>query len=77
MNVSFEFFPPRSESAKERLDEVITNFKKINPEYFSVTFGAGGTTRDSTFGTINHIFNNHNVQAVPHLSCIEPLCLHF
>ena len=70
MKISFEFFPPRSDDARERLDEVITELNSVSPEYFSVTFGAGGTTRESTSDTVAHIIKTHQSCAVPHISCI-------
>ena len=51
--LSFEFFPPKTETGKEKLINTAKVFKKFNPEYFSVTYGAGGSTREGTIGTCN------------------------
>jgi methylenetetrahydrofolate reductase (NADPH) len=70
MNISFEFFPPRSENAQVNLFDFISELETINPEYFSITFGAGGTTQDATINTVNKILTTVKTPAVPHLSCI-------
>lgn len=70
MKTSFEFFPPQSEKGKDNLQQVIKQISKINPEYFSVTYGAGGTTQESTFETVIDIKNNNKVRVAPHLTCI-------
>jgi methylenetetrahydrofolate reductase (NADPH) len=70
MKTSFEFFPPQSEKGKENLQQVRKQLTKVNPEYFSVTYGAGGTTQDSTFETVMDIQKNDIVRVAPHLTCI-------
>ncbi|KAA0445350.1 MAG: methylenetetrahydrofolate reductase [NAD(P)H], partial [Candidatus Thioglobus sp.] len=70
MKVSFEFFPPRSENSKQTLAQARQQLSLIQPEYFSVTFGAGGTTQEETLKTVLDIQANDPVSAVPHLSCI-------
>ncbi len=70
MKTSFEFFPPRTDQGKQTLKQVRTALSAINPEYFSVTFGAGGTTQDATLETVFDIQANDGVPAAPHLSCI-------
>lgn len=69
--VSCEFFPPKSADGEARLREVYqTLAREIRPEYFSVTFGAGGSTQTHTFDTVREIHNNSGVPTAPHLSCI-------
>ena len=69
--VSCEFFPPKSEAGAEKLRLVYqTLAETIQPEYFSVTFGAGGSTQSRTFETVREIQQNASVPAAPHLSCI-------
>ena len=69
--VSCEFFPPKSAAGAEKLRDVYqTLARTIQPEYFSVTFGAGGSTQSRTFETVREIQQNANVPAAPHLSCI-------
>ncbi len=70
MKTSFEFFPPRTDQGKQNLKQVRSELSSINPEYYSVTFGAGGTTQDATLETVIDIQNNDNIPAAPHLSCI-------
>lgn len=70
MDISFEFFPPRTQQGKDNLKLVRNELKSINPEYFSVTFGAGGTTQDATLDTVLDIQKNDGIKAAPHLSCI-------
>ena len=53
--ISFEFFPPKYENGKINLLNCITEFKKTNPEYMSVTFGAGGSTQSGTLDTVLEI----------------------
>ena len=70
MPVSFEFFPPRDSESQKNLNEVRKELEKLHPEYFSVTFGAGGSTQDATLETISAIQSEGFVPAAPHLSCI-------
>mgnify|MGYP003957847697 FL=1 len=67
---SLEFFPPKTEAGKEKLQETQkTLFKAIQPAYASVTFGAGGSTQDGTFDAVMGI-QQQGIEAAPHLSCI-------
>lgn len=66
---SFEFFPPKSEEAAVFLETVQQKLSKLNPDFFSVTFGAGGSTRDKTYDTVLKI-QQSGVAAAPHLSCV-------
>jgi len=70
MKTSFEFFPPQSDEGKKNLQQVRSKLIQINPEYFSVTYGAGGTTQESTFDTVIDIKNNDAVRVAPHLTSI-------
>ncbi len=67
--ISFEFFPPQTNEGVEKLAIARAKLATLNPEFFSVTFGAGGSTRDRTLETIIQI-KNEGYQAAPHLSCI-------
>lgn len=64
-----EFFPPKSEEGGVRLRETIERLGKLNPHYFSVTYGAGGSTRQGTMDTVFDI-KRAGYEAAPHLSCI-------
>lgn len=66
---SFEFFPPKTEEARLKLHEVRNQLAALAPRFFSVTFGAGGSTRDRTFETVLDIHQS-GLCAAPHLSCI-------
>ena len=69
MNTSFEFFPPKTEKGKENLVALTKKLSRFSPEYFSVTFGAGGSTREGTLETCVSI-KNIGQKACPHLSGI-------
>jgi methylenetetrahydrofolate reductase (NADPH) len=66
---SFEFFPPKTPEGVEKLRATRAELAALNPEFFSVTFGAGGSTRDRTLDTVLEI-QQAGLQAAPHLSCI-------
>lgn len=67
---SCEFFPPRTEQARDRLAGAAAQLATQGPEFFSVTFGAGGSTRELTLETVLKLRAETGVEAVPHLSCI-------
>ena len=69
-SVSFEFFPPRTEEGVLKLDKTVKTLSEFTPEFFSVTFGAGGSTKTKTLETVLSIKSSNN-NAVPHLSCIS------
>jgi methylenetetrahydrofolate reductase (NADPH) len=66
---SFEFYPPKTEEGAVNLQDVHSKLAKLNPDFFSVTFGAGGSTRDKTFSTVIDI-QARGIPAAPHLSCV-------
>lgn len=68
--ISFEFFPPKTAEGVEKLRETRKELAQFNPEFFSVTFGAGGSTRDRTMETVLEI-QREGFQAAPHISCIS------
>ncbi len=68
--MSCEFFPPRTEAGVEKLQITQQSLNDvIQPEYYSVTFGAGGTTRDSTLEIVK-LLSANNINVAPHISCI-------
>ena len=67
---SFEFFPPRTPEAVGKLQMTTESLAKYNPDFFSVTFGAGGSTRQRTFETVQDIREKTGIEAAPHISCI-------
>ena len=67
---SFEFFPPRTSEAEAKLDTTCQRLAALKPDFFSVTFGAGGSTREKTLDTVLSITRGTGVDAAPHISCI-------
>lgn len=68
-NFSIEFFPPKTEEGAEKLRVVRQKLADLRPKYFSVTFGAGGTTQQGTLQTVLEI-QSEGHEAAPHLSCV-------
>lgn len=66
---SFEFFPPKTPEGVEKLRATRKQLAQLHPKFFSVTFGAGGSTRDRTLETVREI-QTEGLEAAPHLSCI-------
>jgi methylenetetrahydrofolate reductase (NADPH) len=67
---SFEFFPPKTDDGVEKLRATRAQLATLNPRFFSVTFGAGGSTRERTFDTVCEIQRESGIEAAPHLSCV-------
>jgi methylenetetrahydrofolate reductase (NADPH) len=67
--ISFEFFPPNTPVGDEKLKTVVQELGATKPEFFSVTYGAGGSTREKTFNTVMAIAAA-GFEAAPHLSCV-------
>jgi methylenetetrahydrofolate reductase (NADPH) len=67
--LSFEFYPPKTEEGAASLKIVHEKLARLNPGFFSVTFGAGGSTREKTFETVVEI-QSKGIAAAPHLSCV-------
>ncbi|MDR3299345.1 MAG: methylenetetrahydrofolate reductase [NAD(P)H] [Candidatus Accumulibacter sp.] len=67
--LSFEFYPPQTPEGVEKLRAARARLAALKPEFFSVTFGAGGSTRERTFAIVNEIAAEGH-QAAPHLSCV-------
>ncbi len=68
--ISIEFFPPRTPEIQERLRDSLQALGKLNAEFYSVTFGAGGSTADQTPKAIDFIKNNSKTPVAPHLTCM-------
>ncbi|MCK5771776.1 methylenetetrahydrofolate reductase [NAD(P)H] [Algiphilus sp.] len=66
---SFEFFPPKTDQGKEKLQNVIDKLAVNTPDYMTVTFGAGGSTRDRTIETVLNL-HSQGISTAPHLSCV-------
>jgi methylenetetrahydrofolate reductase (NADPH) len=67
--LSFEFFPPNTPVGSEKLKTVVSELAAVRPEFFSVTYGAGGATREKTLATVKDIAAM-GFDAAPHLSCV-------
>ncbi len=67
---SFEFFPPKTEQARINLRETILELRELKPTYVSVTYGAGGSTRDLTVELVSEIKRDHGIEAMAHLTCV-------
>jgi len=68
--VSFEFFPPKSEAAAAQLWATIGALEPLRPRFVSVTYGAGGSTRETTFATVTRLARNVGLAAAAHLTCV-------
>ncbi len=68
-NFSFELFPPKTENGFANMQQTVKRLQALRPAYFSVTYGAGGSTQQRTFDTVDWLCNEGIVTA-PHLSCI-------
>ncbi|MGV6887952.1 methylenetetrahydrofolate reductase [NAD(P)H] [Rhodophyticola sp. SM2404] len=69
--VSFEFFPPQSIEASFKLWDTLGVLAPLSPEFVSVTYGAGGTTRDLTHDAVKTIHANYGVKVAAHLTCVK------
>jgi methylenetetrahydrofolate reductase (NADPH) len=69
--VSFEFFPPKTEKMEETLWESVQTLAPLGPRFVSVTYGAGGTTRERTHATVARIARETDIPAAAHLTCVE------
>jgi methylenetetrahydrofolate reductase (NADPH) len=71
IDVSFEFFPPKTEKMEETLWESVQTLAPLGPRFVSVTYGAGGTTRERTHATVARIARETAIPAAAHLTCVE------
>ncbi|MDA9817906.1 methylenetetrahydrofolate reductase [Flavobacteriaceae bacterium] len=70
INTSFEFFPPKTDEMDQQLWLAINNLKSLKPKFVSVTYGAGGSTRERTHKTIKKILDQTDLNPASHLTCI-------
>ena len=71
INVSFEFFPPKSDAMEETLWRSIRRLEPLRPEYVSVTYGAGGSTRERTHATVGRMLRETTLKPAAHLTCVS------
>src|SRR5947208_16757925 len=69
-SISFEFFPPKSDEAARQLEQTIADLAALKPTFVSVTWGAGGSTREKTIEIVTHIRRNTGIEAAAHLTCV-------
>jgi methylenetetrahydrofolate reductase (NADPH) len=67
---SFEFFPPKTAAGEENFERALQELAPLEPSFVSVTYGAGGTTRDKTVETVRHIKEHHGLEAMAHFTCV-------
>ncbi len=68
--LSFEFFPPKDEVGFERLHDALDQLRELQPSYVSVTWGAGGSTRDRTLELVTRIKHDYGLEPMAHLTCV-------
>ncbi len=71
IRVSFEFFPPKSDEMEARLWDTVTRLAPLKPHFVSVTYGAGGSTRERTLKTVRRILNETDLLPAAHLTCVD------
>ena len=67
---SFEFFPPKTEEAAKQLEHTIADLKELKPSFISVTYGAGGSTRERTIEVVTRVKRETGIEAMAHLTCV-------
>src|SRR5579859_2697998 len=67
---SFEFFPPKSEEAAKQLEQTIAELRELHPSFVSVTYGAGGSTRERTIEIVTRVKRETGIEAMAHLTCV-------
>ena len=70
LSFSFELFPPRTPEGAAKLPAIVKKLAAVKPRYFTVTFGAGGSTQDGTFETVQMVRAETGADVAPHISCI-------
>src|SRR5690606_32886635 len=70
LQLSFEFFPPKTDAMEERFWESIQKLAPLHPRFVSVTYGAGGSTRERTLRMVSRIKSDTGVPAAAHLTCV-------
>jgi methylenetetrahydrofolate reductase (NADPH) len=70
LSFSFELFPPRTPEGVAKLPSVIGQLAALRPDYFSITYGAGGSNQEGTYETLMTVVRHSGVEAAPHLTCV-------
>src|SRR5690348_15999498 len=74
-DISFEFFPSKTEEMERNLWDTIKRLAPLSPNFVSVTYGAGGSTRQRTHATIARILSETELTPAAHLTCVDAPCL--
>lgn len=74
LNVSFEFFPPRTDDMERNLWDAIGRLAPLSPSFVSVTYGAGGSTRERTHATVKRVISETALLPAAHLTCVDATC---
>src|SRR5512136_1268766 len=74
IRVSFEFFPPKTAEMEKTLWEAIARLAPLGPAFVSVTYGAGGSTRERTHATVKRLVEETPVEPAAHLTCVSATC---
>ncbi len=67
---SFEFFPPKTDAGERNLETALTELRELEPAFVSVTYGAGGSTRERTIEIVSRIKADHGLEAMAHFTCV-------
>src|SRR5271168_2219053 len=67
---SFEFFPPKTQDGERNLYAALSELKTLEPSFVSVTYGAGGSTRDKTIDIVKRIREEYGLEAMAHFTCV-------
>ena len=74
VHVSFEFFPPKTADMEANLWEAATRLEPLNPAFVSVTYGAGGSTRERTHSLVERMARETTMKPAAHLTCVGSSC---
>jgi methylenetetrahydrofolate reductase (NADPH) len=74
LKLSFEFFPPKTEEMEKQLWQSVKRLEPLGPSFVSVTYGAGGSTRERTHATVRRIRNETAIEPAAHLTCVAATC---
>lgn len=70
-SLSFEFFPPNTTEGRDRLNDTITQLSACKPDFLSITYGAGGSTRHATTQLVEHVKRTTTLAPIPHFTCVN------
>lgn len=74
LTLSFEVFPPKNDAQADQISEVAASLKPFNPAFISVTYGAGGSTRERSVSTVHRLARETSVPLAAHLTCVDASC---